>query len=229
MALPGSPILRLCRPHRRQGQFSLQQHWSQPERSMPDPIPRNSSARGPAPRPPERHGVWPGRLFRRLRGNTGQPRPPRPQPRHAAKHKAQQGRPYRRPQGNAGQPRQPRSQTRHAVRPAAWPSRLFRRLQGNAGLGPPPLTPTRRRTEVMVGALLFALAVLAGIVVLQLLPSETSSTPTVAPPASDRADVPAPGGGAPGPRRVAGAAGQGPVSIPAVRRPAGTYAFPVGG
>lgn len=164
---------------------------------MPDPIPRNRSALGPAPRRPEKHGLW--RLFRRPRGNPGQP-PPRG-PRHAARQEAWPDRLFRRPQGNAGQPRPPRSQPRHAARQEARPDRLFRRSRGNAGRpGPaPPRTPTQPRTEVVVGVVILAVAVLAGIVVLRLLPSESSSASPADPPVSDRADVPAAGGGNPGP------------------------------
>lgn len=159
-ALSGSPTWRLCRLRRRQGLFSHQQHWNELEPCMPDPIPRNRSARGPAPRRPERHGVWQGRLFRRPQGNPGQP-PPRG-PRHAARQEAWPGRLFRRPWGNAGQPRPSRSQPRHAA-------------------PPPPRTPTQPRTEVVAGVLILAVAVLAGIVVLGLLPSESSSAPPADP------------------------------------------------
>lgn len=166
---------------------------------MPDPIPRNRSALGPATRRPERKGVWPGRLFRRPRGNPGQP-PPR-RPRHAARQGAWPGRLFRRPRGNAGQPRPPRSQPRHAARQETRPGRLFRRPQSNAGQPepPPPRTPTQPRTEVVVGVIILAVAVLAGIVVLRLLPPEPSSASPSDPAVSDRADVPAAGGGNPGP------------------------------
>lgn len=138
---------------------------------MPDPIPRNKSARGWRPRRPAARRAWPGLPFRRPPENVGRHRPQPGQPRPSARQESPLGQLFRWPQGHVG---------RHRLLPPSS------RLQPSTG--------------VVVGVLLLVVAVLVvWIVVLPLLPSATFSGSMAAPPtppASDHAD--AVGGNDPG-------------------------------
>ena len=147
---------------------------------MPDPIPRNRSAGRSRPRRlTRRPRDWPGRPFRQRRENAEQPAPP-PAPPPA---------------------RPPAARRRPAHRQRGWPRGPLQQRQGNVqrpGPRPPRPRPTRSSSQVVVGVLLCAVAALVvGIVVPPLFPSDTSSGSVVAAPASGQAGVVAPGSGDP--------------------------------
>lgn len=180
---------------------------------MPDPIPRNRSAGRSRPRRlTRRQRDWPGRLFGQRRENAEQPAPPPAQPRPPAhRHRAQGvwlGRPFGPHRENAeqraqppapAQPRPPAARRRPAHRRRVWPHGPLRQRQGNVRPGPRPpmLSLTRSSSQVAVGVLLCAVAVLViGIVVPPLFPSDTSSGSVVAAPATGQTG--AAGSGDPG-------------------------------
>lgn len=167
---------------------------------MPDPIPRNRSARGQQARRPARQRVWPGQLFQRPRGNAGPPTPPPPQLRPPATQDVSLGEFFRRPRGNVGPPEPAPPQPRPPARSRVRPGPPFRRSRGNVGPPGRHRSPTRTRpsAEVMVGGLTLAVAVLAVWIIVPLFPSETFSGSTGAPPVGGHANVATPGGNGPG-------------------------------
>lgn len=191
---------------------------------MPDPIPRNRSARGRPARRPRRQRAWP---FQRPRGNAGipgplpppppppavpevrlvdlfrrrreNPRPPEPLPPPPATQELGLGQPFRRPRGTVELPEPAPPQPRPPVRAG----QRFRR----AGRRTAPPGPRRHRTpglsrsgtNVAAGGLMVAMVVLAMWIVVPLLPSATPARSTATPPLPGRADVPTPGRTDPGP------------------------------
>lgn len=154
---------------------------------MPNPIPRNRSARGSQPRRSTRLRLWPTVQFRRLRENNRQPGPPPPQPHRPARHRAAPDLPLWRPQENnrqPGPPSPPRPPTRHR----ASASLPFRRLRENIRQLAPPTIPRRASTHVVVGVVICIVAAFVVSIALPLLPWGTSSGPTAAPPKSGSAD-----------------------------------------
>lgn len=179
---------------------------------MPDPIPRNRSADRSRPRRlTRRPRDWPGRLFRQRRENAQQPAPPPAQPRTPAHRQRAQGawlgRPFGQRRENVehpvpapAQPRPPAAR-RPAHRQRVRPRGPLHQRQGNVQRpGPRPPRPrwTRSSSQVVVGVLLCAVAALVvGIVVPPLFPSDTSPNSVVAAPASGQAGVAAVGSGDP--------------------------------
>lgn len=184
---------------------------------MPDPIPRNRSAGRSRPRRlARRPRDWPGRPFRQRRENAEQPAPPPAPPRPPAHRQREQGAWLGRPFGQRREnverpepapapapvaPRPPAAGRPPAHRQRGWPRGPLQQRQGNVqrpGPRPPRPRSTRSSSQVVVGVLLCAVAALVvGIVVPRLFPSDTSSGSVVAAPASGQAGIVAPGSGDP--------------------------------
>lgn len=115
---------------------------------MPDPIPRNRSARGRQPRRSVRQRIWPVRPAQRPRGNVEQPAPPPRQQPPPARLRDWPNPLLRRPQENAGRHAQPTQRPRPPARQRDWPNPLFRRSRENTGRHaqpPRPRPPARQR------------------------------------------------------------------------------------
>lgn len=196
---------------------------------MPDPIPRNRSARGRRARRPARQRAWPGQLFQRPRGNAGPPGPPPPPPpavpevrlgdlfrrrREAprppellppppARQQLGLGQPFWRPRGDVAPPEPAPPQPRPPARPRVRAGQRFRR----PGRRVAPPGPRRHRppglsrsgSNIAAGGLMVTMAVLAVWIVVPLLPSATPAGSTATPSLPGRADVPAPARTDPGP------------------------------
>ena len=143
---------------------------------------------------PGRRDVGLGQPFRRPRQNTAQPElPPSPSPDLAIG----PGQPLRRPRPNAGHP-EPTPRPRQALdRQVAGPRQAPRRTRRN--VRQPGRPPSLHRTDLIVGGLVSAAALVVGIVAFPLLPSGTSTGSTTPPPASNHAGTAVAGSGDPGP------------------------------
>ena len=160
----------------------------------PPPPPAPAPALTPIPTPaPGRQDVDLGQPFRRPRENTAQPElPASPAPDFAA---IGPGQPLRRPQQNARHPEPTPPPPRAPDRQVAGPA--LRRTRRN--VRQPGRPPSFHRTDLIVGGLVSAAALVVGIVAFPLLPSGTSTDSTAPPPASNHASTAATGSGNPGP------------------------------
>lgn len=110
---------------------------------MPDPFPRNRSARGRQARRPARQRVWPDLTFRRPRENVGPREPAPPQPRPPATGEVRLGELFRRPRRNSGPPGPLPPQP---PPPATQEVRLGQPLRRPRGdVGPPDPAPPQPR------------------------------------------------------------------------------------
>jgi hypothetical protein len=167
----------------------------------PAPAPAPALALPPAPAPvlapvplPGMRDVGLGQPFRRSRQNTAHPElPPSPSPDLAIG----PGQPLRRPRPNAGHP-EPTPPPRQArARQVAGPRQAPRRTRRN--VRQPGRPPSLHRTDLIVGGLVSAAALVVGIVAFPLLPSGTFTGSTTPPPASDHAGTAVASSGDPGP------------------------------
>ena len=172
----------------------------------PAPVPAPVPALAPPPAPAPAHASPPtlppapapnrqdvSQPFRRPQHNTAQPESPPSPSRDLAEIGPAQ--PLRRPQQNTShpEPAPPPPPDRRVARPR----QPLRRTRPNVRQAGRP--PSLHRTDLIVGGLVSAAALVVGIVAFPLLPSGTSTESTVPPAASNHAGTAATGSGNPGP------------------------------
>ncbi len=196
---PERPEVFANQPLRRPRQNAAQTATPPAPALPPAPAPALAPPPVPAPAPvplPNRRDVGPGQPFSRPRQNTAQPElPPSPSPDLAIG----PGQPLRRTRQNVGHPGPtpppPRAVDGQVAGPRQAPGRTRRNVRQ------PGRPPSIHRTDLIVGGLVSAAALVVGIVAFPLLPSGTSTGSTTPPPASNHAGTAVAGSGDSGPVR----------------------------